>query len=329
MARKHPIPTVEDISRSEGDLRIISSAEAKAEADKIKALISQANDVERLRLFYEGTEAAITSNTTQYAPYITREEFIDYSYRAGAAVLIGEDYDTLRRIFDKVGIYTLSVRDLTREYQSAALFIGALDTVSKALHTIKAENDIDIPEGVKEALRKNFSNYASGYGAFVRDQRNEKGVITGFSIDLSLVLDRIRGEVGLYRRITREAKTIISAIQDTTNLLDISTIVPRYITSIIEDTIKTIEELETALITLINGLEYFAERIKAVTPTIEQKAIIEEYRAAIIPYNRTHAYTEEYKKYVAGYYQATPGDNGVGDKILKEIARYKRNNKKY
>ena len=91
---------------------------------------------------------------------------------------------------------------------------------------------------------------------------------------------------------------------------------------ILEETDLT--ETEAEILNVIHYITLNARHLESFTITEDTVAAIKKIRASLIPYSRTHAHTEDYKKLVAAFGSGTPGDKGLGDKLINAIAEYKR-----
>lgn len=311
----------------EGDSKISFNGEFQAEENRIKALLCNATEAEKLRLFAESIIPALSTSAFNYAPFLSKEEFNSLYCRATAAVLIKEDLNSLRILNYKLISTFDNLYIFMGDFQSAAYYIAAVRAYNTALEGLKINKGIDLPPKENKALKNDILAYSSLISEFII--KEEGG---NLRLNVQKGIDRLTSLISQYRELQREAKTRLSAISDTIEVLEISDIIDKQIK-------KTIANIENNLATIDRKILNYSRGILILDNSAsgenlndpEEGIIYPEYKEAYkalkkapVPYSRTHAFTKEYKDYVTGYFQGKPGDKGLGDKILKEIEIYKR-----
>lgn len=317
--------TATEIRNTAKAIKILSKAEAQAEEARLRALIAAASEKEIVRFFYEDTEAVLSTEAMKYAAYMNIEDFSAYYHKAAAAINIKEEYLTLKLYYEDICRRYLEVCDFIREYQSAAYYVGAAEAVFTALEQLKREGGVEVPANIEDTLREKINDFSGGYGQFIEVEESPEGKLKAFTIDVNLAIFLLKRKADNFRNFTRNVKTLLSAITDTIEVLDIGYLVPKKVTDCISDIIREIGNTQEMIKILIDGFPLIAGMVKGASISEKAAAAIAEIEATLIPYSRTHAHTKEYNKYVAGYYLGRPGDKAEGDKILKEVKLYKRN----
>ena len=328
MARKQKPPTDAEIHNSAvaigGESPIIwNDAEAVEKEKRIKARIDKATDSEIIRLFIDSTEAALTTKAFDYFPYMPKEKFNSLYYKAAACISIKEDYNLLRIINLRIEAFYSDLYSFIGDYQSAAYYLAAVRAYNNALEALKSDTGIIIPKQIEKGLISDLSYFSKAYSGYI--YTSDKDTLL---IDVDKALKNMNTLLVRYKDIQRDAKTRLSAISDTIEVLDIADIIDKPTKELIATIEKNIGTTEKSIKSYIYYLRKFTEKAGGDTPIdADTEKAFTDLNLAYTPFNRAHAYTDKYRNYVAGYFQGKPGDKGLGDKFLKEVAKYKRNKK--
>lgn len=328
MARKQKTPTDAEIHNSvkaqgEEVEIIFNDAEAEAKDKRLRALIENATEKQKLRLIADSTEAAISTDAFNYAPYMGKEEFNRLYYRAIAAVYIREDYNLLRILDFRLGEFFNRIFIFMGDFQTAAFYVAAVKAFYRALEAAKGDTGKDLPAEAKEALISDITRFSHAYAGYVDSTDSDKGI---YRVEVKEGIKQLTDLAADFKVLKRDIKTRVSAISDTIEVLDIADIIDKPTKDLLAKLVENTDRVEFRFKRYISGIRQLSE-ITGGAYSLDAEALreLDALEAAIIPYQRTHAYTDKYRKYVAEYFQGKPGDNGLGDKILKEVAKYKRN----
>ena len=318
-------PTAEEIINSIDKLSKLTEEEAAAETIRIKSLLGKASDTEKLRLFFEGTQTAIDTEVYKYAPFMEKADYANYFYRAAAAIYINEEYQTLRIYWYKIIALYSEIYSIGYNYQCAAAYYGTFEAYLRAVGRFSQAGAIKDTQKEIKALIGDILKFAETYEEFIKPERDAIGDIVGFKLDATYTVNTLRDKANKYRELVRDTKTILSAITDTIEVLRIRPIIPQRISNYIIPQIETqLTETEAEILNVIHYITLNARHLESFTITEDTVAAIKKIMASLIPYSRTHAHTEDYKKLVAAFGSGTPGDKGLGDKLINAIAEYKR-----